>query len=74
MNMDASLRCPVNPTGTSSAAACCVGPSVCLLLYFGNANAFAAGTEMSGTVLVNDDRVTTRSNRPPVPPPRLAVS
>jgi hypothetical protein len=45
-----------------------------LLLYFGNANAFAAGAEMSGTVSVNDDSVTARSQRPPVPPPRLTVS
>jgi len=75
MNMDAGVRCPINPSGTtSSSAACCVGPSVCLLLYFGNANAFAAGTEMSGTISVNDDPVTARSQRPPVPPPRLAVS
>src|SRR5947208_2992358 len=60
MNMDAGLRCPINPGGTtSSSATCCTGPAMCLLLYFGNANAFATGTEMSGTVLVNDDRVTT---------------
>src|SRR6202043_2289811 len=58
MNMDAGVRCPINPGGTSSSSAtCCTGPAVCLLLYFGSANAFAAGTEMSGTVLVNDDRV-----------------
>src|SRR6266513_2255771 len=75
MNMDAGLRCPINPSGTTSiSAACCVGPSVCLLLYFGNANAFAAGTEMSGRVFVNNDRVTTRSQRPPVPPPRVEFS
>ncbi|MEY2556010.1 MAG: hypothetical protein QOF93_1154 [Verrucomicrobiota bacterium] len=75
MNMDAGVRCPINPGGaSSSSAACCTAPAVCLLLYFGNANAFAAGAEMSGTVLVNDDRVTTRSNRPPVPPPRAEFS
>src|SRR6266446_208739 len=75
MNMDAGLRCPINPgETTSSSATCCTGPAVCLLLYFGNANPFAAGTEVSGTVLVNDDRLTARSQRPPVPPPRAEFS
>ncbi len=75
MNMDAGARCPINPGGaSSSSAACCTAPAVCLLLYFGNAYAFAAGAAMSGTVLVNDDRVTARSQRPPVPPPRAEFS
>jgi hypothetical protein len=73
MNMDAGVRCPINPGGTTSAT-CCTSPSVCLLLYLGNANAFAAGTEISGTISVNDDRVTARSQRPPVPPPRVEFS
>jgi len=76
MNMaDACHRCPINPGGTSSnSGTCCTAPAVCLLLYFGNANAFAAGAEMSGTISVNDDRATARSQRPPVPPPRVAFS
>jgi len=75
VNMDAGVRCPINPGGTSSSSAtCCTAPAVCLLLYFGNANAFAAGAEMSGTISVNDDRATARSQRPPVPPPRIAFS
>jgi len=75
MNMDAGARCPINPGGASSSSAtCCTAPAVCLLLYFGNANAFAAGTEISGTISVNDDRVTARSQRPPVPPPRAEFS
>ena len=76
MNMDAGSRCPINPGGTSStsSAMCCTGPAACLLLYFGSASAFAAGTEISGAVLVNDDRVTARFQRPPVPPPRAQFS
>ena len=75
MNMDAGARCPINPGGTSSSSAtCCTASAVCLLLYFGNANAFAVGAEMSGTVLMNDDRVTARFQRPPVPPPRAQFS
>ena len=75
MNMDAGARCPINPGGTSSSSAtCCTASAVCLLLYFGNANAFAAEAEMSGTISVNDARVTARSQRPPVPPPRAEFS
>jgi hypothetical protein len=75
MNMNTGLRCPINPGGTtSSSATCCTAPAVCLLLYFGNANSFAAGTEMSGTISLNDDRVTARFHRPPVPPPRAEFS
>jgi len=73
MTMDAGARCPINPGGTTTAT-CCTGPAVCLLLYFGNANAFAAEAPISGTILVNDDRVTARSQRPPVPPPRAEFS
>src|SRR5882724_12624194 len=75
MNMDAGVRCPINPgAASSSSATCCTAPAVCLLLYFGNAYAFAAGAEMSDTVLMNDDRVTARFQRPPVPPPRAQFS
>jgi hypothetical protein len=73
MNMDAGVRCPINPGGTTSAT-CCTSPAVCLLFYLGNANAFAAEAQMSGTISVNDDRVTARSQRPPVPPPRAEFS
>jgi len=73
MNMDAGVRCPINPAGTTTAT-CCTSPAVCLLLYLGNANPLALGAEMSGTISVNDDRVAARSQRPPVPPPRAEFS
>jgi hypothetical protein len=73
MNMDAGQRCPINP-GSTSSAACCTGPSVCLLLYFGNGDAFSAQTQMIRSISISNDRVTTRSQRPPVPPPRSVVS
>jgi len=73
MTVDAGVRFPINPGGTTTAT-CCTSSAVCLLLYFGNANAFAAEAEMSGTISVNDDRATARSQRPPVPPPRAEFS
>jgi len=75
MNMDAGLRCPINPGGTSSSSAtCCTAPAVCLLIYLSTANAFAAQSQMNGTISTNNDRVSARSQRPLVPPPRTAVS
>jgi hypothetical protein len=44
------------------------------MLYFGSANAFAAEAEVSDTILVIDERVTARAQRPPVPPPRTEFS
>jgi len=73
MNMNGGTRCPINPGGTSTAT-CCTAPAVCLLLYFGNANPFAAQSQLMGTIFVNDHRVTTRSQRPPVPPPRVSFA
>ena len=73
MTMDAGVRCPINPAGTTTGT-CCTSPAACLLLYLGNANPLALGAEMSGTISVNDDRVTVRGQRPPVPPPRSVVS
>jgi len=75
MNMDASQRCPINPSGTNSTSAmCCTGPAVCLLLYFSGSNDFIP--RMLGADWRNsfNDRVTARSQRPPVPPPRIAFS
>jgi hypothetical protein len=73
--VDACHRCPINPGATTSnSGTCCTAPAVCLLLYLSNANAFAAQAQMNGTISVNNDRVTTRFQRPLVPPPRTAVS
>jgi hypothetical protein len=72
MNMvDACHRCPINPGATTSnSGTCCTAPAVCLLLYFSNPNAFAAQAQMIGTISLDNDRATARSQRPPVPPPR----
>ena len=75
MNMTAGIRCPINPGGTtSSSATCCTAPTACLFLYFGNGDSFAAQKQMIRAISMSDDRATARSKRPPVPPPRTAVS
>jgi hypothetical protein len=73
MNMDGGARCPINPGGTS-AATCCTMPAVCLLLYFSGSNDFVPGMLSAGLHDSANNRVTTRSYRPPVPPPRASVS
>src|SRR5438105_5147936 len=72
MNMDAPQRCPINPSGTNSTSSmCCTGPAICLLLYFSGSNDFVPG--MLGVDWRDsfNDRVTARTQRPPVPPPRI---
>jgi hypothetical protein len=75
MSMDASQRCPINPSGTNSTSSmCCTGPAVCLLLYFSGSNDFIPGVLGADWRDLFNPRVTARSHRPPVPPPRVAFS
>jgi hypothetical protein len=75
MNLNGGARCPINSGSTGpSSASCCTGPAACLFLYFGNANSFSAQTKLSGAILLSDDSPITRSQRPPVPPPRIELS
>jgi hypothetical protein len=45
-----------------------------LLLYFSGSNDFMPGMLSTGLYDSFNHRVTTRSYRPPVPPPRNAIS
>lgn len=76
MNAVAGQRCPLNPTGNSSTSGstCCVSPSTCVPLCVNSGDGFAGPSETIGPVFVNNDRVSARSQRPPVPPPRSAFS
>jgi hypothetical protein len=68
--------CPMTTGETSSAfgSSCCATQSGCCALYLTRATTFSAGVQLIGTVGVNDERATTRTQRPPVPPPRGAFS
>jgi len=75
MNVNSGARCPINSSSTTpSSAMCCSGPAACLFLYFGNANSFSAQTQLSGPISLSNDSPIARSQRPPVPPPRIAFS
>jgi hypothetical protein len=75
MNMDGGQRCPINPSGTtSSSSLCCTGSAVCLLLYFSGSNDFVPGMLGANHLDFRNYRVTARSQRPPVPPPRIQFS
>jgi hypothetical protein len=76
MNMNSSRSCPINngAGSSTSGSACCTSPANCLPLYFGNPNAFVADSKMIGTVSVGNENAMTRSQRPLVPPPRIAFS
>jgi len=77
MNIDASgsHSCPLNRgANNSGCGSTCTTPAVCLLLYFGSVNAFIANTHLIGTISVSNASLFSRSQRPPVPPPRSVVS
>jgi hypothetical protein len=68
--------CPTTMDETTSASASprCATQSSCCALYFTRATRFFADMHLIGTVGVRNERVTTRAQRPPVPPPRGAFS
>jgi hypothetical protein len=68
--------CPRSMGESSSAfgSSCCATQSGCCALYFTRATPFASRMQLIGTVGVRDEVVTTRVERPPVPPPRTLFS
>lgn len=78
VKMDAGRchSCPTNMTEATSTfgSSCCVTQSACCALYFTRVTPFCSRMQLIGTVGVNDVRGMTRTQRPPVPPPRGAFS
>jgi hypothetical protein len=76
MTANGSHYCPINTGAANSLAGstCCTGLAGCLPLYLNNGHRFGAQMHIIGTISDSADRVTTRSNRPPVPPPRAQFS
>jgi hypothetical protein len=75
MNVKGGVHCPINSGSTTpSTTACCSGPAACLFLYFGNTNPFSAQTRLIGHIPLHNVLVTSRSQRPLVPPPRGMIS
>ena len=68
--------CPTNMTETASSfgSSCCATQSLCYALYFMRGAPFCSLMQLIGTVGINDVRGMTRTQRPPVPPPRRAFS
>jgi hypothetical protein len=68
--------CPRSMGESSSAfgSSCCATQSGCCALYFMRATSFSSRMQLIGTVGVCDEAVTTRVERPPVPPPRTLFS
>jgi len=76
MDMGGCHGCPANTGGMNSGfgSTCCGGQAGCCWLYFTDVARFVTGMEMVGKVGISNERVTTRAQRPPVPPPRIAFS
>lgn len=74
-NTDRCHSCPATVGDTnSSASSCCVPQSGCCTLYFTRSTTFSSSMNLLGIIGVNDQHVTTRTERPLIPPPRIAFS
>ena len=75
MNVSGGARCPISPGSTTpGSTSCCSGQAACLFLYFGNSHPFSTQIHLSGAISLNNERPIVRSQRPPVPPPRIVFS
>lgn len=73
-NMDPCQRCPTNSNQTNSSSSCCSVQSPCFNYYSNATDDFVAGMASLAFKSQANDRFTIRSQRPPVPPPRFALS
>jgi hypothetical protein len=75
-NTGACHGCPATMGQTSSAFApsCCATQATCLALYFSKATSFFTSMHLLGVIGVSDERATTRTQRPLIPPPRDVFS
>ena len=69
-------RCPgtMGETTSAFASSCCVTQSACCALYLTKTTPFSTSMDLLCVVGVTDEHVTTRTQRPPVPPPRGVIS
>jgi hypothetical protein len=74
IQIDRCQRCPVNSNQTSSNSTCCSVQSPCFNYYSNATDGFVAGMASIAFKSQANDRFTFRSQRPPVPPPRFALS
>src|SRR5205814_2624024 len=76
MNAGACHRCPgtMSSATSASASSCCPTQSAYLALYFSKATAFSTSMHLLGVLNVSEEHVTTRTQRPLVPPPRSLFS
>ena len=75
INMGRCHACPTSMGESTSAfgSSCCGTQSACCALYFTRATQFSSRMQLIGRVGVRDEVVTTRVERPPVPPPRRTL-
>jgi hypothetical protein len=73
---DPCQHCPMAPTSpaSSSGSTCCSVQAPCFVGYAHGLDNFLAGIASGHFAMAVNQRVTARSQRPPVPPPRSAFS
>jgi len=65
---------PIGPTTSMSGSSCCATQSSCCVLLLTKSAEFSATIQFLGVISENEQRATTRTQRPPVPPPRVLFS
>lgn len=74
LKIDPCQRCPLSSNQTSSNSTCCSVQAPCFVGYANSSEDFVAGVSRNDFTTSANDRVSTRFQRPPVPPPRVAFS
>lgn len=76
VNVDPCHGCPMTPnsSSSSSASACCSVQAPCFVAYSHGTDGFLMGIKEIGFATSANNAVSSRSQRPPVPPPRAELS
>jgi hypothetical protein len=73
-NADPCHGCPISSGGTTAGSTCCSVQAPCFVSCVNGSDEFVAGMSSAGFAFFTNDRVTSRVQRPPVPPPRIQFS
>ena len=76
VNADPCQGCPMTPSSSNSTSgsSCCSAQAPCFVCYSHFTDGFVAAMDTLRFAQFANERVKTRSRRPPVPPPRTVIS
>jgi hypothetical protein len=76
VSVDPCKCCPIssNQTTSTSGLTCCSAQAPCFVFYANSSDDFLADVSKVQFACFANDSISTRFQRPPVPPPRIALS